>query len=227
MFKIRQLHQIELTSRCNLRCRYCPNPHLGRPKVDMDEDTFLAALTWAAEFAWRGDQREFNLAGIGESTLHPDLVRFAHLAHEELPAWCQLVLTTNGVLMNEALARDLAPTGIRVFVSLHRPEVAGPAVEACKKYGILAGVSADPSVAAINWAGQVKWHVSAPRRECFWVKQGRGFVLADGRISRCCMDATGEGVIGTVFDDVPNLQTSPYSLCRNCDQDVGVPFPEQ
>ena len=31
------------------------------------------------------------------------------------------------------------------------------------------------------------------------------------------------GVIGTVFEDMEEMRTSPYVLCRTCDQDVGVP----
>jgi hypothetical protein len=50
-------------------------------------------------------------------------------------------------------------------------------------------------------------------------------VLSDGRITRCCFDATGVGVFGHVNDPVQPY-TSPYSLCRGCHQEVGVPFEE-
>lgn len=187
----------------------------------MTEEDFRLALTWVRRFYLQGTQEELNLAGIGESTMHPDFVRFVHLAREATGPNFKLVFATNGVLMTDELAAAIAPAQPHVFVSLHRPEKAGKAVESLRKYGILAGVSADPSIAATNWAGQVKWHVSIGRRECQWVKGGKVFMLADGRISRCAYDATGEGVIGHL-KDIEGMQTSPWSLCKGCDMEVGV-----
>jgi hypothetical protein len=222
MFALREIHQIEITSRCNLRCRYCPSPKLPRPKVDMTEDTFKRTLEWVRVFSARGTQTELNLAGIGESTMHPDFVRFVFLAREALRPDQPVVVATNGLLMTDELARELQPSGIRVWVSLHRPEKAGPAVEHLKRYGLLSGVSADPSLAAIDWAGQVNWHRSSARMACPWVKGGWAFVLSDGSLSRCCIDASGVGVFGHVNDVVTDMETSPYVLCRTCDHDVGV-----
>jgi MoaA/NifB/PqqE/SkfB family radical SAM enzyme len=227
MFALRDCHQIEMTSRCNLRCRYCPSPHLKRPKMDMSEDHYIAALAWAHRYVERGSQHELNLAGIGESTLHPDFVRWVFLAREAVGPACRLVLATNGLTMTDELAMALAPSGINVYVSLHRPEKAGPAVECLKRAGILSGVSLDPSVAATDWAGQVKWHNSAQRRDCTWVRGGKFIVLADGRVSRCAFDASGIGVICSITDELDRFRTTPYALCVTCDQDVGVPIPEE
>lgn len=226
MFALRDCHQIEITSRCNLRCRYCPSRDLPRPKMDMEEAVFRRALHWASVFVQQGTQRELNLAGIGESTMHPQFVDWVHLAREAVGPNCELVLATNGILVTDELARAIAPSKIKVFVSLHRPEKAGPAVEALKRAGILAGVSADPSISATNWAGQVNWHVSVGRRLCEWVRGGKFIVLADGRVSRCAFDASGVGTIAHIDDDLTKFQTTPYVLCRTCDQDVGVPLNE-
>jgi len=223
VFLVRDLHQIEMTSHCNLRCQYCPSRHLPRPKLHMSEDHFMKALAAVTIFRDRGTQSELNLAGIGESTMHPEFVRFINLARETLGPNIKLVFATNGLLVNEQLAAAIAPANPVVFVSLHRPEKAGPAVEALRKYGLIAGVSADPSIASTNWAGQVKWHVSAPAgRQCQWVKGGKAFMLADGRLSRCAYDATGNGVFGHIDDDITVMKTSPWSLCATCDQEVGV-----
>lgn len=229
MFNLRRLHQIELTSRCNLRCRYCPSPHLGRPKLDMDDATWDRTLWWIRYFHNRnGGTEELNLAGIGESTMHPKLPEWALQARAVVGADCFLNFTTNGLLMTDALADALKPSGIRVGVSLHRPEKAGPAIEILKAHGMLFGVSADPSIAAIDWAGQIKWHKSAAtNRQCPWVRGGLAFVMADGRVSRCCMDASGIGVFAHVNDNLAQYQTSPYKLCVTCDQDVGVPIPKE
>lgn len=227
-FPIRRLHQIEMTSHCNLKCRYCTNPKLQRPKVHMDQATFDKALEWALYFIEEHGQDEVNLAGIGESTMHPQFLNYLYQARETLGPDVKLVLATNGVLMTDALAQAMVGARPTVFVSLHQPVKAGPAVECLRRVNLLAGVSNDPSIAATNWAGQVKWHNSAgPHRQCPWVLGGKVMVMADGRITRCSIDASGIGVLGDIGDDLREIQTSPYALCRTCDQDVGVPIDQE
>ena len=213
---IRSVHQIEITSRCNLACRYCAHPKMKRAKMDMDDVTFERSLHWAAHFVRAGTQRELNLAGIGESTMHPHFMDYVKQAREAVGKGCRLVLATNGILVDEELVEHLALYDVHTWVSLHRPEKAGPAIELLKKYKILHGVSADPSVAAIDWAGQVKWHVSAPEGgDCFWTQDARVFVLADGRVTRCCFDAEGKGVLGYVDENLLQIKTClEHLLCR-------------
>lgn len=228
--QIRAIHQIEITSRCNLRCKYCTHPKMPRVKQDIDEATYTRALRVASMLAadYPRIATELNLAGIGESTMHPDFVRFVWLARERMPASVQLILATNGLLMTQDLADAIAPTGIKVWVSLHRPERAGAAVEVLKRAGILAGVSADPSIASVDWAGQVDWHVSAQRgAPCPWVPNGRVFVMSDGRVSVCCFDAKGDDVLGHIDDpNIMHMRTRPYELCKGCHMSLygeGVP----
>lgn len=231
MFPVHAIHQIEMTSRCNLRCQYCTSPHLGRPKVDMSDEHYRLALDWASFCVRRYGQSELNLTGIGESTMHPNFIENVKMARDVVGWDCNILFTTNGLLITEDLVRAIRHTGVRAFVSAHRPEKAGPAADILRRHGMLISVSFDPLMGAINWAGQVEWDgiVKAPKRECFWVKQGKAIVLADGRLSRCCLDSTGEGVMGHVSDFITKdkcAETSPWHLCRSCDQDVGVPIPD-
>jgi hypothetical protein len=190
---------------------------MPRPKIDMDQTTFTAALGWASHYARKGNVRELNLAGIGESTMHPDFVSYMAQARAAIGWNVHLILATNGLLMTDELAQAIAPYRPRVWVSMHRPEKAGPAVEALKRANILSGVSADPTLAAIDWAGQVKWHTSHPEMKCEWLSSGRAFVMADGRVATCCLDGKGDdGVLGTVFDDLSKYRLKPYSLCDGC-----------
>ncbi len=219
--RIRAIHQIEMTSRCNLRCRYCTHPKMPRPKMDMDDATYAKSLAWVKYFQAKRPHAELNLAGIGESTLHPEFVRNVFLAREAVGPAVRLVLATNGLLMDDALAQAIAPARPAVWVSLHRPERAGPAVEALRRAKILSGVSSDPSLAAVDWAGQVKWHVSAPKGSpCPWMANAMVMVMADGRVTRCCFDATGDGVIAHVDDDLSKYATSPYNICAACHLDA-------
>ncbi len=214
--KVQQIHQVELTSRCNLRCRYCVHSKMPRPKMDMAMDIFEQVLYLVRGFVSRGTQHELNLCGIGESTIHPQFSEMVHLAREMLPG-IDLTMATNGVGMTKEIASTLAAKGVRVWASLHRPEKAALAVEMLKKVGVLAGVSVDPSLASVNWAGQVDWHVSAQPTRCMWLANGMAIAWSDGRIGTCSFDGQGtDGVIGTVWDDPDNLTIKPYSLCAGC-----------
>lgn len=227
MIPLQRLHQIELSSHCNLKCQYCPSPKLKRPKMHMSWETFNKAMFWTSYFVDNHGQQEVNLAGIGESTMHPDFIEMLKRARQLLGPDVRIVLATNGVLMTDELAQAMKPWNPEVYVSLHQPVKAGPAVECLRRAGILSGVSADPSVAAINWAGQVKWHSSAAPRNCDWVTGGKTMVMSDGRITRCCLDASGIGVLGHINDDLTKIFTTPYSLCRTCDMNVGMPIPDE
>jgi hypothetical protein len=169
------------------------------------------------------------LAGIGESTIHPDFVDYVRLAREAVdeasraPGTIMLLIATNGVALTEDIVKATKPYNLRYYVSMHRPEKAGPAIELCRKYDCLDGASADPSLAAIDWAGQVKWHVSAPKnRACMWIRAARAFVMADGCVSACCLDGSGAGINGHVYHPIGSLKTKPYSLCKTCDQTIGI-----
>jgi hypothetical protein len=214
--RVESMHQIEITSICNLRCSYCTWPKMPRPKQHMDRETYENALSWAKHFQRRGTQGELNLAGIGESTLHPDFVGYVARAREVLGPDIRLVIATNGLTMTEQMAEALKPHNLRIWVSLHRPEKAGPAIEILKRVGLLNGYSSDPSLASIDWAGQVDYHVSAAPAACDWLKQGWVMATADGKVTTCCLDATGEGVVGTLDDNPNDIELKPWKLCEGC-----------
>lgn len=227
-FPVTAIHQVELTSRCNLRCVYCVHPIMPRPKMDMSHETFLACLHHAKIYVQRGTQREFNLCGIGESTLHPRFAEYVGMARRALGNKVDVVFATNGLEVTEELAAAIAPFKPKIGVSLHRPEKAGPAIEILKRYGLVAWIGSDAATHAVDWAGQVKWHVSVGAIHCPWVSHGRVFVLADGRMSACCFDGDGSGVFGSIetFDETVH-RTAPYKLCPTCHQTLDIPGYEQ
>lgn len=231
-FAVRNIHQIELTSRCNLRCKYCLHPKMQREKIDMDTDTLGRALWWVKHFIRQGSQGELNLAGIGESTMHENFIAMLASVRDAVGS-LPLVLATNGLLVDSKMAREMkeASAGgpFKVFVSLHRPERAKLAIDNLVEVGLLAGVSNDPSMASTDWAGQIpNWKVTAgANRRCPWVTGGWVVVLSDGSLTRCAFDGNKKGIIGHVNDDVSKFHTSAYSLCATCDQNPGVPIPAE
>lgn len=221
--EVNALHQIEITSECNLRCVYCPSPKLGRPKVHMSRMHYARALEWAEHYVRSGTQFSLNLAGIGESTLHPDFVEYVAMAREAVGPDTEVLLASNGLLITEELIKQVAPYNLRIHISLHRPEKAAKAVDLCRKYGLLSGLSIEPAVASINWAGQVDWPVTAQaNRQCMWIGNGMLMAMADGRLTTCCLDSTGAGVVGHVDDTIGQVFTKPYKLCQSCDQIIQI-----
>lgn len=213
------IKQIEVTTHCNLRCVYCPSPNLPRPYQHMEMEVYKRALIWADYFQRQGTQGELSLTGIGEGLMHPEIVKMVAMARAVLPD-NPLVIATNGILLDDEMGRALAPYRPRMFISLHRPEMAGPAIEVAKKYGIFAGENQSFVTSALDWAGQVDWHVSAPVVTCEFLRSGWGVVMAEGKITTCCLDATGDEAIGHVNDEPGTAFMKPYSLCSNCYQEV-------
>lgn len=226
---VHAIHQIEITSNCNLRCKYCPSPDIvankfqNRKAVDISRPLYERALEWVRFYVRLGTQTELNLAGIGESTMHPEFVDFVRLAREAVGPHVKLIMATNGLIHDEAMVKAIAPYNPRIVVSLHRPEKAGLAVAMYKKYGLCDGVSIDPSTNSNTWAGQVQWVDSGNRLRCQWLQDGKLFILADGRISTCCLDAQGLGILGRVEDPIGSIETKPYELCKKCYQNIGDP----
>jgi len=224
---LRSIHQIEVTTFCNLRCRYCPSPQQEKLRqqkpMHMDRRVFERALDWAVALNDRRDDKrgELSLTGVGEALLHPEFVDFVALARKALPG-NPLVFSTNGLLLDDKMCAALAPYRPRIYVSLHRPEKAGPAIQAAKRHGLFEQANPAPALAAFDWAGQVKgWFVSAPPGTCEYLRSGWGVVLVDGRITTCCLDASAKGVVGHVDDPIESLTAPGTGLKPWGDSAVG------
>jgi hypothetical protein len=214
------LHQIEPSTFCSLKCRYCPSPKLpkirGQERMHMSLETFERALEWCKHFDKAGTQGELSLTGIGETLLHPEWRTMVAMAREALPSNF-INFSTNGLVLDDDACKVLREHQIAVFVSLHRPEKAGPAIEAAKRAGIYAGPNASAATSSFDWLGEVAWEVSAPPGVCAWLQQGWGNVLVDGRISTCCFDAAAKGVVGHVDDPIAQgAEVQPWSGCPSC-----------
>lgn len=223
---IREIHEIELSSICNLACKYCPHPKLQREKAHMAWETFERTLEHVAYYVRQGTQGEVSLTGIGEAILYPRFVEAVFRVRETI-GHRNLVLATNGVAMTPEIAETLSKLGVITFVSTHRPEKAGPAWEMLKKAGAFGGLNTAFVDSSIDWAGQVKWHVSGKVHECTYLGAAWAVVRQDGSINACCMDAHSKHKLASVWDEPGTLLTRAIGLCANCHLSVPAHMREE
>ena len=226
LFHVREIHTIEISSRCQLACRYCLHPHLARPIQDMDAITWQRTLAWVRHFVAAGTQGELLLNGTGESTLHPDFAEMVQQARKALGPDRDLGIATNGVGWTEALVNAIAPARLTVWLSLHRPELSERTHWWLKRAGLLKGATCDPAMNPTNWCGQVDWPQTVlmynPLQTCTWLKDGGVMVGSDGRMFACCYSNGQEDtVVGDVADLPYGITTHGHGLCAACWQ--GVP----
>jgi hypothetical protein len=223
----RTLQQIEVTTRCQLHCTYCLQPRLTRPRQDISAADWTAALGWVEHFVKRGTQGELVLFGTGEPFLHPAFVEMATAARKVIGPDRRLLTTTNGLCVTADLVRRLQPLNVRVYVSLHRPELAASAVFGFQEAGLLEGVSTDPVTGSNDWAGQVPWPNRLPRGEdrpaCPWQQLGWIFVGSDGVIYPCCYANGDAPKLARVTDGPHEVTMRDYAICERCWQRTPKP----
>jgi radical SAM protein with 4Fe4S-binding SPASM domain len=95
---------IEITTRCNLRCKYCARSILKREGRDMNPDTFRRIIDLLPH-AYR-----ITLVGLGEPLLHPDIVDIVALASSQ---GRRTGLVTNGMCLNGTLSKGLVEAGLQ------------------------------------------------------------------------------------------------------------------
>lgn len=112
--------EIEIGSRCNRRCHYCPvslNPNPPVP-VRMSDDVFVATIEQLSEIGFDG-RLSYHL--YNEPLLRKDLARLVAIAHSRLPGALQL-LNTNGDLLDDRRYAALRAAGMDYFfVTRHSP----------------------------------------------------------------------------------------------------------
>ena len=187
---------------------------MKREKEHMSWDMFVRTMEMVTYFESQGTQPELSLTGVGEALLNPLFIKMVKYARSVYKG--HILFSTNGILLTEDVVKVLAELDIRVYVSLHRPEVATPAINLARKYNILNDINYQFTTSSFNWAGQVDWKVTAQNINCDYLMNGWGVVLQDGTITTCCMDAEGFNKVGIVGDLISDLGLEPKELCDSC-----------
>lgn len=112
--------EIEVCSRCNRSCDYCPVSLDPRPAVPvrMSDEVFGRTVDALAEVGFTG-RLSYHL--YNEPLLRTDLHRLVAIARDRLPDALQ-ILNTNGDLLDESRYRTLRDAGVDYFyVTRHSP----------------------------------------------------------------------------------------------------------
>ena len=74
--KISTINSVELSSKCDNSCEYCPAPvqHKYRETGFMQWNVFKKTIEYINHFCKQNTQREINLFGVGEPTLNPHCI---------------------------------------------------------------------------------------------------------------------------------------------------------
>ena len=92
---------IEITNRCNLKCKMCFKQYWEDEEGNMDYSLFLKILDDAEDFP---ELEMIYFGGIGEPTVHP---RFMDMVREVKKRGYALGMSTNGFLLTDKVIKEL------------------------------------------------------------------------------------------------------------------------
>ena len=131
--------EIEICTKCNRRCSFCPVSKIDRGEHYMSERLFKKIINYLSmikfETSWHlsfNGRIGFHL--FGEPTLHPKLIQFINYTRERNPL-ASLELTTNGKLLTVPLMKALSDVGVNLFeISEYTDKLNKNVIEFIKKY---------------------------------------------------------------------------------------------
>ena len=108
---------IELTTRCNLNCRYCPRDVMLKTRKigDMNPSLFRRIVDQAAAL----NLEVVSEVGYGEPLMHPDFLESIRYLRQKMPS-VEILLSTNGTLLSEEVAHEIVKFDVdQIVLSLN------------------------------------------------------------------------------------------------------------
>ncbi len=175
------------------------------------------SLEWVRHFVKKGTQLEINLSGVGEPLLHPEIVEITRMTRAAAPS-SPVYIVTNGLHVTAENVTALFDAGLtRITVTDHVAEATMKALRLFRRLGVRHEYSRHAVTSPNNWGGIIEWTDQVEYEfNCDWLDKGQVAVLSDGSIVRCCTDAFALGVLGNVYDNVPEMSTFPFKTCATC-----------
>lgn len=101
------LANIEITTRCNLQCRYCARSTYSRQAFDMPREMFSALLDMLPH------AYQITLVGLGEPLLHSNIIDFVAEASSQ---GRRVAMVTNAMCLDMSLSKELIRAGLHSIV---------------------------------------------------------------------------------------------------------------
>lgn len=224
---------IELTNRCNAVCDFCPRdqtPHTGLMSPETYEKTLERVLEFGAltaEALGRDDlpPARTNLCGLGEPLLNPNFADYVRQARE---AGLDVIMSSNGALLNERRASALLEAGLQQIAlnvgttGEQYEEVYGLPFEKTLqnviRFAEMAGDSCEVTIVLVDFL-QDPEHIDRMRK--FWIDHGISDFVRFEIMNRG----------GALFVDTMQYESMPESTAvrtmleeRNVTPYCGVPF---
>ena len=217
-----RIYQVELSSRCNMQCSYCPHPVMQREQGAMSAEVLAACLKRVV----RQGSYPLVLHHFGEPLLHPELrSRLLQIADAGLP----IMFSTNGLLLDESwdVLRSI-PATIYTRISVHQ-WASGPVPAYLDAIGQWRSRAKGTNI-RIASAGNVnqeqfsfhKWTEGDSdawdARKCIFIRENLGVVLWNGDIATCCADHEGVTASLNILDPDCDARVSAlWPACATCD----------
>ena len=234
--KVGCIKNLEVASICNLACPYCPCAGQGsyREVGLMDEATFDRSLFWLDKFVKAKTQRELNLFGVGEPSLHQNYIEMVKRCREIMPLTLPLRLNTNGMIVTEEWIEEVILAGADALdLTDHDARASMKTIQIFQRLGpkypdFKFGYSRDGIMQPNNWGGLVDWVPVVQHNKvlCPWLGNGQVMIMSNGDVTRCCQDAHARGLLGTVWqDDLDQLDHTTFIQCATCHEVVPPEYP--
>ena len=224
---IKYIHQIEVSSICNLKCPYClhSTENFKRPKVFMNDETLINTLELLERFIWdHPEKQDINLSGVGETFAHPKIAKIINGVRNIIGPKRRIIIPTNALLLDEDILNQIEKANPRIYVSLHKPDAQKYIIERIASHGLLEGTTNDPVDNPNDWARQVNHTKPRYTFYCPWKTHGMGFITANGDILQCYLDGDNSSKMTNVnLYRAENynpelLEVKSFKLCSTCYQ---------
>lgn len=194
---------IEITTRCNLRCAFCARTGGNREEQEMSTELFCRLLDLLPH-AYR-----ITLVGLGEPLLHPEVAGFVAAASAR---GRRVALATNAMHLTEEVSRSLLAAGLDAIVfSL---DTADPGLAAEVRGGTLL----DRAIANMKAFGEM----AATRRPVARAVFAAVSVTTAPHLEQLVETVAGLGVDVLMLSDLNFRQNLPKSLWQNADERVSA-----
>ncbi len=191
---------IESISRCNRKCKYCPNSRIERKDHIMPKESFFNVIDQLSDWGFTG---LLGNAVLSEPLMDNRIIELYAYSREKLPG-AKLHVETNGDLLTPHIASELFRAGVTTIrITQHDPKFKKEKEfeawldlhpEFYNRFTILR-----PGWRPLNWGGIIDGDYYPWRHQCPYYSN----LIVDcyGNVLLCCNDLYAENSFGSIYDN--------------------------